>query len=643
MTIYPMLKVEIAFQSDPYASSPTWTDVSSKVRGEVSVKRGRNFEQSKNEAGSASLALENIDGAFDPLNTASPYAPYVLPYRPIRITAIADAFGTSYPIFRGFVERWPQTWAQAGNYGTVQITAVDATKTALARKFGLRYFEQVGIDKAEWYFRFNATIGRDANSGQSAGVTVTDVAGTDTGSATYTLPGPSGGDDAKRIAWTSAANLPDNTSPGTTATYTDNSTGGGRANGSICVEEVWWKPESIPTTAGQFMKVIGRHVYTLGSDSGANTSVEAVFDPTGAYYQLRYFPSTGTIGTGTAVAGSTAVRPTAGRWDHIAVRMVYTSSTNKTYELYVNGVLIVSTTQTSNATLATSCGALGGAFNVPAGFACQWAEWATYTSGSGGNVSVSGIQNRATYQSNYAEFGAQTSSARVSTLLDAIGWPVGLRSIETGASTVQATGSLSGKTAADVLAAAADDELGNVFVDGSGRVVFHARAHRNSATSVATFGEGPGEVPYEEGVQVDFDETYVYNRVEVTQSGVTPSYVSSSSDLASQAVYGLRVLTRSTSASAAADVDGQAVTLLARYKQPVARMSTLPVEIRSKPTLIGAVLAREIGELATVKRRPIGAPVITLQAFIDGVEDKISTTAWTRTFLLTPKFANATY
>jgi hypothetical protein len=640
MTIYPTCKVEIAFQNDPYASSPTWTDVTAYVRGEVSVKRGRNYELGRTDAGTATLALENTDGRFSPLNTSSPYQPYVLPYRPIRITAFDGT--TTYNIFRGFVERWPQKWTDAGNYGTVDITAVDGFKTVLGKKFGRRYFEQVNADLAEWYFRFNATIGRDANSGLSGGVTVTDVAGSDTGSATYTLPGPSGGDDAKRVAWTSAANLPDNTSAGTTATYTNNSSGGGRSNGSTLIEEVWWKPESVPTTAGQFMKIIGRHVYTLGGDSGSNTSVEAVFDPSGAYYQLRYFPSTTPIGTGTAVAGSTAFRPTAGRWDHIAVRQVYTSSTNKTYELYVNGVLIASTTQTSNATLATSCGALGGAFNVPAGFACQWAEWATYTSGDGSNTSVNGIQNRASFQNSYAEFPAQDAGTRIAGVLDAVSWPSALRALDTGASTLQATGSLNGTTALTVIQSAAADELGNVFIDGQGRVVFKNRAARNNPTSVKTFGEGAGEVPYEEGAVIDFDDQYIDNRVEVTQANSSPSYVATAFDSASQTTYGLRVLTANP-AAATADCDGMAATLLARYKQPVARLSTLSVEIKSKTDQIGNVLGREIGELVTVKRRPLGAPAISLDVFIDGIEDKIGKEAWTRTFLLTPKFANATY
>jgi hypothetical protein len=648
--IYPALKVEIAFENDPYVSSPTWTDVTKYVRGEVTVKRGRNYELNKNDAGTASLTLENTDGRFDPLNTSSPYAPYVLPYRQVRITAFDGA--TTYNIFRGYVERFPQQWAEGGNYGTVDVTAVDGTKTALAKTFGLRYFEQVTTDLPVWYWRYDSTLGRTVNSGTSTGNTSSWVS-TDA-NVTQTFldsSGPSNGDSAVRAAWTGASNKPDDTNAGSSASYMNDLSGGGYGSsspGTVVVEEVWWKPESIPTTSGQFIKVIGRHVWTAAtSASQSEISVEAQFAPGGATYQLRYWGNTNPLGSGVVIAGATTVRPTAGRWDHIAVRQTYTSATSKTYELYVNGVLLCSGTQSTNVYPAFSSGALGGAYNLPSGFACQWAEYATYSNASSpaGNSSVAGIQNRATYQNTYAEYASQTSGARVSAVLDTLGWPSALRSIEAGASTLQATGSLSGKTANDVIQAAALDELGNVFLDAAGRVVFHNRAHRNGATSVLTFGEGPGEVPYLEGVTVDFDDQYVSNRVEVTQSGVTPSYVATSFDATSQGVYGLRTLSRSTAVSNASDADGQAATLLARYKQPVARLGSVPVEVRanSTPGVIASVLSREIGELVTAKRRPLGAPVITLDVFIDGVEDRISAESWVRTFLTTPKYANSTY
>lgn len=648
-TLYPRLKVEIAFQDDPYATSITWTDVTSYVRSEVSCKRGRNYELNKNEAGTASFSLENTDGRFSPLNISSPYYPYVLPYRPVRVTC-TDAAGTVYSIFRGFVERWPQVWGQAGNYGTVPVTAVDASKTTLVKIFGLRYFETVTGDNPVWYWRYDATVGRTLNSGTSGTSQTSSWTGTDSANVTQSFvdgAGPSGGDTAVRAVWTNASNKPDDATAGSQSWMNNISNGGyntGTTPGSVSVEDVWWMPDSVPSTDGQFVRVIGRHKNTSAAATGLEVAVDATFDASGPRYAFRYYAN-GATGAGTLVTGSADVIPTAGRWDHIAMRQTYNSGTSKVFELYVNGVLVASVTQVSGAAAASSAAALNGAYNVPAGFACQWGEFATYNTGSSpaGNTSVASILNRASYQSTYAEFPEQTTSVRVTALLDTIGWPSALRSVETGASTVQATGSLVGKTARDVLQAAADDELGNVFVDASGSIVFHNRAHRNSAASVCTFGEGAGEVPYVEGVQVDFDDTYVQNRVEVTQSGSSPTYVAVAFDDASQTTYGLRTLTRSTAVSASADVDGQAATLLARYKQPVARLSALPVEIKSNPSVIATVLAREIGELVTVKRRPLGAPTISLDVFVDGIEDRVSPTGWTRTFLLTPKFADSTY
>ena len=99
-----LLTVEIAFVANPYGTL-VWTDVTNKVDA-LSCSRGRNYELGKTEAGTATITLRNLDGRFDPSNTTSPYYPYVLPYRPIRISA--TYLGTTYRLWYGFIERWPQ-------------------------------------------------------------------------------------------------------------------------------------------------------------------------------------------------------------------------------------------------------------------------------------------------------------------------------------------------------------------------------------------------------------------------------------------------------------------------------------------------------------------------------------------------------
>lgn len=103
----PQITVEIAFIERPFASSPTWTDVSADVLAVSEITHGRPRLGASVQAGQARVTLDNSAGAYAPDNWASPYHPYLLPMRPIRVRATWGA--TTVTLFRGFVERWPPT------------------------------------------------------------------------------------------------------------------------------------------------------------------------------------------------------------------------------------------------------------------------------------------------------------------------------------------------------------------------------------------------------------------------------------------------------------------------------------------------------------------------------------------------------
>ncbi len=88
------------------------------------IRRGRSYELDRFEAGTLAMTLLNLDSRFDPSNTDSPYYPYVIPLRRVKISADWD--GQRYPIYTGYIDRWPPTWTAAGVYSEVRVTAVDA-------------------------------------------------------------------------------------------------------------------------------------------------------------------------------------------------------------------------------------------------------------------------------------------------------------------------------------------------------------------------------------------------------------------------------------------------------------------------------------------------------------------------------------
>jgi hypothetical protein len=117
----PTFSVEVAFATNPGAA-PTWTTVSTWSMG-FATKRGRQKELDRIDAGTCTDRFNNSDRRFDPTHTGSPYSPNVLPMRRIRHRAVHN--GTTYDLWSGFVEAWPQTW-EGPNVGFAQINATDA-------------------------------------------------------------------------------------------------------------------------------------------------------------------------------------------------------------------------------------------------------------------------------------------------------------------------------------------------------------------------------------------------------------------------------------------------------------------------------------------------------------------------------------
>ena len=124
----PQIVVEVAFASNPFDATYTWTDISAYVRTEtmpITIRRGRQLELDQVEAGEATVLLDNRDRRFDPTYVSSPYYPYVIPARPIRISAISSSI--TYRLFLGYVEAWPVAYSTLSD-AFVSLHAVDAFK-----------------------------------------------------------------------------------------------------------------------------------------------------------------------------------------------------------------------------------------------------------------------------------------------------------------------------------------------------------------------------------------------------------------------------------------------------------------------------------------------------------------------------------
>lgn len=107
-------------------------DISTSVRS-ITTNRGRRRALERFGTGTATITLDNRDRSFDPTNTASPYynatvgVTGVVPSIPVVVRATWD--GTTYSIFRGFIDSWTFDYSDAGiGDATATIACSDAFK-----------------------------------------------------------------------------------------------------------------------------------------------------------------------------------------------------------------------------------------------------------------------------------------------------------------------------------------------------------------------------------------------------------------------------------------------------------------------------------------------------------------------------------
>jgi hypothetical protein len=241
----------------------------------------------------------------------------------------------------------------------------------------------------------------------------------------------------------------------------------------------------------------------------------------------------------------------------------------------------------------------------------------------------------------------ENAGARVNRVLDAARWYTSgdRRAVDAGSSALQAT--TLGDTALNLMQAASDAEIGQLYVNGSGAVTFRARrsllTDARSATVQAVFGDLPGtvqsagtELAYA-AVQRASDDTTIANDVQATRTGGALQEVQ---DAASIRKY---LFPRSYSRADLILSDDPTTLLWAQWVLYVSargedRFESLQVDPAADPvSLWPQVLGREPGDRIQVWQRPAGlASPVTKDCFIAGIThswDSV-TCAWLTTWTL---------
>lgn len=87
-----------------------YVSLASRIEGQSSVTRGKQYELDECRSGEAAAVLQNTDGVLDPLNAAGPYYQHIMPYQPWRRRMM-------WPPCRNLLSQVMATGGDSGGFG----------------------------------------------------------------------------------------------------------------------------------------------------------------------------------------------------------------------------------------------------------------------------------------------------------------------------------------------------------------------------------------------------------------------------------------------------------------------------------------------------------------------------------------------
>jgi hypothetical protein len=545
--------------------------------------------------------------------------------------SVASAFispGTWYPVYSGFVERWPQSWDLESTYGLVSPTTVDAFALLSQRQLRDPLTEEIYRRNPTFLYTladpagsgtFTDSTGKNpavsvAKSKYGAGslvsgvsITSTDAGGAYTG-ATGTVvrisnsnPGTSTVGPASFINL-AAAGIVGPETPNTWARMMAfRWTGSGNPASAAYVWTSFDKQRANGLPSGSTIRFTiqndGKFAVGMGGPSGN---------------MQGYVPQTAGVG----------VTVTDGDW-HLA-GVACNAATGEVW-VTCDGVSSYWSGQGAINPTGVVGDSVGGWVDPTVGNGTAWnfkgdisyvMEFPTFLGGSDFSAIYGAWKNA---------FAGDSTDKRYARILTYAGYN-GPSSIQPGMTTSMGPMTSDGTDALSALNDVVTTENGEHYVDRAGVVTFKARSARYNATvPTFTFGERTdlGELPYE-SVELDYDPTHLANLVTVTQKSTGQTFTAA--DATSQTNYFPRTMTRDIDSTDPLECQDASNYLLSRYKNPLPRVSTLVLHPAANPALWPACLSLELGTRVRIMRRPIGAPAIQIDAFVEqvqwGVSDK---------------------
>jgi hypothetical protein len=599
-----------------------WTDVSAYVRS-VQISRGKDHELNRSQAGQCTVTLSNLDRRFDPTHAASPYAPYVIPMRQIRVSAVWSA--VTYNLFTGFIEDWGQAWLprpiKASGDAEARVRAVDGFKVLSLYEMagsGL-YSEAVLADNPQDYWKLEEAAGSGtvADSGTYNNALTVNGAQATLGVASSPLAGPKGVADIISVGNTPLRDA-------SAAGWTDENTLA--VYGIAC--DFWIKVDAYPV--GNAVGLVS----ITGASGGAGIML-AMLNAEGRILHGWREHASGSPGQERFTA-STGVVP-LGVWTHVGTTRVGTLGM-----YWFNGEFDSQTDFTGAYPYSSIIGGqtptiVVGAEEDEAGtdfFDGKLAHVAVYA-----NYGVQGESFTAHASATLQGSGTtDTAGAQIGFLLDAVGWPASRRVVATGDSDMGDL-SVSGSILESILAIGEDAEQGRVSMSNGGSLYFISRSAVLEPLLIATFSDTGSDTRYTE-MELRYDDQDLYTRIIVQAN-----FEGASEQVAVGATvgkYGPRTL-RMTGVHLGSNAEAANLAnfLAIRYDEAEVRVTRIALPMVADADWPAILQAEPFGHrVALVRTPPGGGSAISKNAHVEGLQWNIvpADGVWQPTFNLVPAF-----
>lgn len=249
-------------------------------------------------------------------------------------------------------------------------------------------------------------------------------------------------------------------------------------------------------------------------------------------------------------------------------------------------------------------------------------------------TAVDGFQllNLGTVSTVAGAVAGETTGARINDILNAVGWPTGMRDVDTGNTTVQADpGTV--RTALSALQTVATTEYGALYMNASGQVVFQERNFTTAsvAGTPTVFADDGSGIAYSQ-LQWVLNDAQIFNEVNVTATGLAKQTASDTNSINTyfKHSYNATDLLMQTTSEAL----NYAQAYLASRKDTSIRADSITLDLTTSNYASGvtAALTLDYFDPVTIKQAQPGGNTLQKTFQIFGVSHNVQPGRWTTTF-----------